>query len=93
MKFIASLVDIKEVDKVPSELLPYVEFKATYEGRLLKGGEKVALFNVASTTSYLAVFLDPGKTLREIEAEVKNQAFADIHPESKNSLRKYLSEA
>lgn len=92
MKFIASLVDIKKVDKVPHELLPYVEFKATYEGRQLKGDEDVALFNVASTTSYLAVFLDPEKTVADIEKEVKDQAFADLHPESRESLRKYISQ-
>ena len=91
MKFVASLVDIKKVDKVPQELLPYVEFKATYEGRQLKGDEEVALFNVASTTSYLAVFLDPEKTVADIEKEVKDQAFADLNPESRESLKKYLS--
>jgi hypothetical protein len=91
MKFIAFLVDIKKVDRVPHELLPYVEFKATYEGRQLRGDEDVALFNVASTTSYLAVFLDPEKTVEDVEKEVKEQAFADLHPDSRASLREYLS--
>ncbi len=90
MKFIASLVDIKKVDKVSHELLPYVEFKATYEGRQLRGNEEVALFNVASTTSYLAVFLDPEKKVEDIEKEVREQAFAELHPDSRESLRKYL---
>lgn len=91
MKFVAYLVDIKRVEKVPLELLPYVEFKATYEGRQLKGDEEIALFNIASTTSYLAVFLDPGKTIEDIEEEVKSQAYAELHPESKDSLKKYLT--
>jgi hypothetical protein len=91
MKFIAILVDIKRLDRLPEEFLPYAEFKARYEGRELRGDELVAVFNIASTTSYLVVFLDPGKTLEEIEGEVEKQGFATLNPESRASLSKYLA--
>jgi hypothetical protein len=89
-KFIASLVDVKRVDKVPIELRPYLEFKANYEGRSLRGDELVAIFNIASTTSYLPVFLDPGKTLEEIEEEIAAHGFAKLNPASRAALRKHI---
>jgi hypothetical protein len=89
-KFIASLVDVKRADKVPAELQPYLEFKANYEKRSLRGDEMVAIFNIASTTSYLPVFLDPGKTMEEIEEEIASQGFAKLNPASRAALSKYL---
>lgn len=88
--FIAYLVDIKRIDKIPAEIQPYVEFKANYEGRELKGNELVAVFSIASTTSYLPVFLDPGKTIEDVEKEVETQGFAKLNPESRASLSRYL---
>lgn len=91
MKYTAVLVDIKRLNRLPEEFRPYAEFKARCEDRELRGDELVAVFNIASTTSYLAVFLDPGKTLEEIEGEVEGQGFARLNPESRASLRKYLA--
>ena len=89
-KFIASLIDVKRANKVPVELWPYLEFKANYENRSLRGDEMVAIFNIASTTSYLPVFLDPGKTLEEIEEEIAVHGFAKLNPASRAALSKYL---
>lgn len=89
-KFIATLVDIKHVHEVPQEFMPYVNFKAELEGRKLKGSEKVALFNIASTTSYIPVFLDEGKTLEDVEKEIEAQASAKLSSESKEIIKRAI---
>lgn len=90
MKFIATLVDVKYVHEVPEALMPYVNFKAELEGRKIKGSERVAIFNIASTTSYIAVFLDEGKTLGDVEREIEEQAFAELSSDSREVVRKAL---
>lgn len=89
-KFIATLVDIKYVCEVPVGLMPYVNFKAEIEGRKIKGSERVAIFNIASTTSYLPVFLDAGKTLEDVEREIKEQAFAELSSDSRKIVASAL---
>jgi hypothetical protein len=89
-EYIAVLVDIKEVGKLSSELMPYVEFKASLEGRELSGGEKVAIFNIATTSSYASIFLDEGKTIEQIEAEILKDAGAKINHESLNAVKNAL---
>lgn len=91
MKFIATLVDMKRIHEVPQDLMPYVNFKAELEGRKIKGSERVVLFNIASTTSYIPVFLDEGKTLQYIEKEIEEQAFAKLNPESREIIKKALN--
>lgn len=90
-KFFATLVDIKKVDKVPGEILPYVEFKAVRDNRELRGEDEVAIFNIVSTTSYFPVFLDRGKTLGEVEQELETEAFATMNPESREIIREILA--
>jgi hypothetical protein len=90
MSYIATLIDIKEVSRLPDEIRPYVEFKAQLENRELQGDEKVAIFNIVTTTAYIPVFLDEGKTLEDIEEEVSRDGHASIHPESRNGLRRFL---
>lgn len=82
MGYIAVLVDIKEVRVLPPEFLPYVEIKANQEGRELDGSEKVAILNISGTSSYSSVFLDKGKTIEEIEAEVLKDAGAKMNYDS-----------
>ncbi|MDP6612671.1 MAG: DUF749 family protein [Candidatus Hydrothermarchaeota archaeon] len=89
-KLIASLVDVKRADKIHVELQPYLEFKANYENRSLRGDEMVAIFNIVSTSSYLPVFLDSWKTMEEIEEEIAVHGFAKLNPASRAALSKYL---
>ncbi|MFH1774889.1 MAG: DUF749 family protein [Methanobacteriota archaeon] len=89
-KFTATLVDIKRIHEVPEGLMPYVNFKAEIEGRKIKGSERVAIFNIASTTSYIPVFLDAGKTIEDVEREIKEQAFAKLSSESREVIKKAL---
>lgn len=88
-KFVAVLVDIKELDKLPEGLRRYADFKAAVEGRNTTGNEKVVIFNIASTSSYVSVFLDKGKTLGDIENEL-GEVSASLNPRSRTILKKVL---
>jgi hypothetical protein len=90
-KYIASIADVKYLKDLPEEFIPYVTFKAAQEGRVLEGGERVAILNVSTTTSYIAVFLDPGKTIEEIEKEVQESS-ATLNTDSKKILKDLLKE-
>lgn len=88
-RFIATLVDVKDITRIPKEFVPLVEFKAKLEKREIKGNEKVAILNIVSTSSYLPIFLDPGKRIEDIEEEVKT-SHAILNHETKNILRNIL---
>ena len=90
-KFIARLIDIKKVHEVPEELKPYIDFKAGLENREIGGNERVAIFNVVTTLCYIPVFLDPGKTISDVEEEIKLNS-ALIHPESKEIVKRALEQ-
>jgi hypothetical protein len=90
MPYIATLVDIKKVSKLPDNIRPYVDFKAQLEDRRLEGNEKVAIFNIVTTTAYVPVFLDKDKTLEDIIEEVKRDGSASVNPESVERLRRFL---
>jgi len=89
-KFIATFIDVKDVAKVPPEIAPYVDFKIAHENRKIVGGERVAMFNIATTSSYAVVFLDEGKTLKEIEEELLKESYAVLNPESSRVLHRIL---
>ena len=87
--FIASIADIKYVREMPEEFLPYINFRAAFEGRTLQGDERVAILNITTTTSYIALFLDAGKTISDLELEVEKSG-ADLNADSKIVLQKIL---
>ncbi len=87
--FIASIADIKYVREMPEEYLSYVNFRAAFEGRVLQGDERVAILNVSTTTSYIALFLDAGKTISDLELEVEESGAA-LNADSKIVLQKIL---
>lgn len=86
-EYVAVLVDIKEVKMLPSEFIPYVDIKANQEGRELKGSEKVAIFNISTTSCFLSIFLDKGKTLEEVEAEILKDGHAKLNYESRVAIK------
>ncbi len=88
--FSAILLDIKDVKKVPAEFRAYVDFKIAHEGREIRGDERVAIFNIADTSSYAVIFLDPGKTIADIDGEMRRLYSASVHPASKEALKRAL---
>ncbi|GAF77515.1 unnamed protein product [marine sediment metagenome] len=79
MSHTAKLVSIGKVADVDKELLSFVEFKASFIEKELKGTENVALLLVEGTKSYFPVFLDDisigelEKQLREMDVELDKE--------------------
>ncbi len=69
-KFRAILVSITNVRSVPTELMPFVTFRANIEKREVREKDQVAIFNVHGTASNFVVFLDAGKTPADVEEEL-----------------------
>ncbi len=89
-EFVATLSDIKVVEKVPDDLRGVVNFKADLEKRKLRGDEEVAILNVVDTLSYFAVFLDSGKSIEDVEREVEEGAHAVLNADTREVLRRIL---
>lgn len=88
--YIAVLVDVKEFKKLPTDFMPYVDIKASMDGRKPKGDDKIAVFNISTTTSYCAVFLDEGKTIEDVKAEIQNDAGAKMNHETAEAVKNAL---
>lgn len=88
-KFVAKIADIKKVKEADEEYKPYIEFRAKLEKRELSGDEIVAILNVETTTSYIPVFLDKGKSIKDVEAEVY-EAGAELNRDSRKALENLL---
>jgi len=69
-RFKAVLLTITQLDSVTPELRPFVEFRAAMEGRTPAPQDLVAIFRVHTTSSHFVVFMDPGKTVAQLEAEM-----------------------
>ncbi len=76
----ADLIAVTPAGSVPDDLRPFVEFKATLTKHDLKRDQVVALFLVATTSCYVAVFLDKGKTVEDVKKELaEQQAEMPVH--------------
>ncbi len=89
-EFVATLSDLKDVDKVPEDLRGVVNFKADLEKRVIRGEERVAILNIADTLSYFVVFLDKGKTIEDVEREVREGAHAVLNADTREVLKRIL---
>jgi len=90
MMHVARLVAITEWKNVPSEIRPFVEFRAAVEDRQLDEKELVAILNVETTTCYIPVFLRNPHTMEDIEKDLENQD-AKLTLDSKEVLAKHLT--
>jgi hypothetical protein len=59
-----------KVANVGEELMPFVIFRANIEKREPRDDDDVAIFNVHGTSSNFVIFLDPGKTVKDLEEEL-----------------------
>ena len=75
MDYIASLLYIKKVSELPDDMMPFVEFKAALENRVIAGDEVVAIFRIVSTDSFHPVFLDEGIKADEVAEEAQFFSF------------------
>ncbi|UCC94082.1 MAG: DUF749 family protein [Thermoplasmata archaeon] len=70
-KYRAVLVSMTKVSSVGEDLMPFVVFRANIEKREPRDDDDVAIFNVHGTSSNFVIFLDPGKTVEELERELE----------------------
>ena len=90
VEYVASLLYIKKVVELPSDIMPYVEFRAALDKRELSGGETVAIFRIISTDSYHPVFLDSGTSTQDVALDVEAGAGARVNNESLGAVKNFL---
>lgn len=86
---VARLVAITELKNVPSDIRPFIEFKAAVEDRKLDEKESVAVLNIDTTTCYVPVFLKDPVTMDQLEKELAQQD-AKLSSDSKEVLARHL---
>ena len=69
--FVATLDGIFKYSDLPEEYEPYVQFKATIDGREIKDSDEIAILNIAGTSTHHVLFLDSYNDVNEIENELK----------------------
>ena len=68
--FRAVLLTITKFRGVSPELVPFVQFRATFEQREIDPEDDLAIFNVHGTGSHFVIFLDTGKTMDDVKEEI-----------------------
>lgn len=87
----AHLVGVYTVREVPEELLPFMNIQARREKKELKLSEKVAVFQIENTASFVVAFLSTLRSAEEMENRLKDQD-AVLESVSKRSLDRVLNE-
>ncbi len=86
---VARLVFITEAKNVPSDMKPFVEFKAAVEERALEDNERIAMLVIDTTTCYIPVFLRNPVKLEELEKELERQD-AKLSSDSRDVLARHM---
>jgi hypothetical protein len=86
---VARLMAITELRNIPSDIRPFVEFKAAVEERKLDEKEVVAVLNIDTTTCYVPVFLKNPASMDTLEKELAQQD-AKLSSDSKEALARHL---
>jgi hypothetical protein len=89
--FKAQLVGVYTVGEMPEQLLPFLNLQAKRERKELKLGEKVAVFQIENTASFVVAFLSTLKSVEEMESRLKEQDSV-MDPISRKSLDRVLRE-
>ncbi|XRO75653.1 DUF749 domain-containing protein [Methanocaldococcus sp. 28A] len=90
MEFVATLISILTVkEALNSEIENFVRVRAAIDKRELKDDDKVAIFNINSTTSYQVFFIDKDTDIEKLKEEFKKMNVR-INYDSENILKRYL---
>lgn len=89
--FKAQLVGVYTVGEMPEQLLPFLNLQAKRERKELKLGEKVAVFQIENTASFVVAFLSTLKSVEEMDSRLKEQESV-LEPVSRRSLDRLLRE-
>ena len=87
----AHLVGVYTVREVPEELLPFMNIQARREKKELKLSEKVAVFQIENTASFVVAFLSTLASSEEMEKRLEEQD-AGLDSISKKSLERVLKD-
>jgi len=87
----AHLVGVYTVREVPEQLLPFLNIQAKRENKELKLSEKVAVFQIENTASFVVAFLSTLRSVEEMENRLKDQDSV-LEPVSKRSLERVLDQ-
>jgi hypothetical protein len=87
----AHLVGVYTVREVPEELLPFMNIQARREKKELKLSEKVAVFQIENTASFVVAFLSTLTSAEEMEKRLEEQD-AGLDNVSKKSLERVLKD-
>jgi hypothetical protein len=85
----ARMVGVFTVREMPEDLLPFMNIQARRENKELKLSEKVAVFQIENTSSFVVAFLSTLKSADEMEKRLKDQETI-LDPVSKRSLEGVL---
>jgi len=85
----ARMVGVFTVREMPEELLPFLNIQAKRENKELKLSEKVSVFQIENTSSFVVAFLSTLKSADEMEKRLNDQD-ATLEPVSKRSLASVL---
>lgn len=86
---VARLVAITELNNLPPDIRPFVEFKAMVEDRELDEKEVVAVLNIDTTTCYVPVFMKNPTTMDKLEKDLAQQD-AKLSSDTREALLKHL---
>jgi hypothetical protein len=87
----ARLVGVYTVRELPEELLPFMNIQARRENKELKLSEKVAVFQIENTASFVVAFLSTLGSPEEMEKRLQGQD-AEMDPISKKSLERVIKD-
>ena len=86
----AHLVGVYTVRELPEELQPFMNIQARREKKELKLSEKVAVFQIENTASFVVAFLSTLKSVEEMDARLKDQDAA-LDQVSRSSLERVIN--
>ncbi|ADC69981.1 Protein of unknown function DUF749 [Methanocaldococcus sp. FS406-22] len=90
MEFVATLISILTVkEALNSEMENFVKVRAAIDKRELNDEDKVAIFNINSTTSYQVFFIDKDTDIEELKEEFKKMNVR-INYDSEQVLKRYI---
>ncbi|AIJ05885.1 hypothetical protein JH146_1042 [Methanocaldococcus bathoardescens] len=90
MEFVATLISILTVkEALNSEMENFVRVRAAIDKRELKDDDKVAIFNINSTTSYQVFFIDKDTDIEKLKEEFKKMNVR-LNYDSEQVLKRYI---
>ncbi|MCQ6253507.1 DUF749 domain-containing protein [Methanocaldococcus sp.] len=90
VEFTATLISILTVkEALNSEMENFVRVRAAIDKRILKEDDVVAIFNISSTTSYQAFFIDKDTDIEKLKEELKKMNVR-LNYDSEKILKRYI---